>query len=62
MENHQLRPWPYEAHEAVSRCQGVLVKDVIEDEKDPIATRILELIVDLGNTVLTKRAVSDLTQ
>lgn len=30
--------------------------------EDPINVRVLELVTDLGNTVLTKRAVSDLIQ
>lgn len=38
-----------------------MVKHLTEDE-DATNVRILELIVDLGNTVLTKRAVSDLMQ
>ena len=31
-------------------------------EHDPTNARVIELIVDLGNTVLTKRAISDLMQ
>ena len=34
-------------------------KIAIRDE-DPIRNRILELTIDLGNTVLTKRAAGDL--
>lgn len=29
-------------------------------DDDPVNARILNLVVDLGNTVLTKRAASDL--
>ena len=34
-------------------------KDALTDE-DPIKARILNLVIDLGNTVLTNRAAGDL--
>ena len=33
---------------------------IAKRDEDPVRSRILELIVELGNTVLTKRAAGDL--
>ena len=38
-----------------------MIRDASVDD-DPVNKRILELIVDLGNTVLTKRAINELMQ
>ena len=34
--------------------------NVAKRDEDPVYNRILELTIDLGNTVLTKRAAGDL--
>ena len=57
----QFQPWAYDPGEATIHAGAVESKALIAGE-DPVNTRVLELIVDLGNTVLTKRAVSDLIQ
>lgn len=55
-------PWKHEkAPEiALDDCQKAAVAAATKDN-DIINQRILELIIDLGNTVLTKRAISELT-
>ncbi|KAI9848354.1 MAG: hypothetical protein M1838_000540 [Thelocarpon superellum] len=54
-----IKPWSAKAelaHEVSSSHGG----PGPEAERDSVNARILELVVDLGNTVLTKKAVSDL--
>ncbi|KAI9753186.1 MAG: hypothetical protein M1815_006304, partial [Lichina confinis] len=54
-----LRPWPHDPYKASAPYPRIQAKDLAVGE-DATNTRILELIIDLGSTVLTKRAVSDL--
>ncbi|KAI9784054.1 MAG: hypothetical protein M1816_001085 [Peltula sp. TS41687] len=54
-----MQPWPYAADEAMARSTIFKMQTLIAGE-DRINVRVLELVVDLGNTVLTKRAVSEL--
>ncbi|KAI9826112.1 MAG: hypothetical protein M1832_000561 [Thelocarpon impressellum] len=53
-----IEPWP---HKSEKSSEADLDGECgPSSEKEAINVRILELIVDLGNTVLTKKAVSDL--
>ncbi|KAI9755625.1 MAG: 54S ribosomal protein L13 [Chaenotheca gracillima] len=54
-----IPPWPAESQKALGQ-ERVQELTTIITEEDPVNSRILQLVVDLGNTVLTKRAVSDL--
>ncbi len=59
--SEQLPPWPYDPGESVTP-RRVSLPDDSHQVTDATAARIIQLVVDLGNTVLTKRAVSDLLQ
>lgn len=50
------------ADSSSSKRKGSLLSNVqsVDDEDDPITARILKLVTDLGNTVLTKKAAGDL--
>lgn len=45
----------------MSRVKTVKMEELSADE-DGLNVRVLQLVVDLGNTVLTKKSVSELMQ
>lgn len=55
----QIRPWRHVAGPGQRTSISASNRVVMTDD-DPVNARILSLVVDLGNTVLTKRAASDL--
>ncbi|KAI9846768.1 MAG: hypothetical protein M1837_003617 [Sclerophora amabilis] len=55
----QIQPWPTEPREASAPALPAAEETSLAED-DPVNAKILQLIVDLGNTVLTKRALSDL--
>lgn len=54
----QMGPWVAQAEE-MSWNPKAEIKVAVTDE-DPVNARILKLVTDLGNTVLAKKAASDL--
>ena len=54
----QIEPWNYEPGESMAPVTTLAP----DREDDATNAGILRLIVDLGNTVLTKRAMSDLAR
>ncbi|KAI9828974.1 MAG: hypothetical protein M1819_006473 [Sarea resinae] len=54
-----IQPWYNTPNDAVNELAFNRLKAAVTDE-DPMNARILGLVVDLGNTVLSKRAATDL--
>ena len=54
-----MNPWKYATSAPSEQPPEVAVTSATSDD-DPVNARILSLVVDLGNTVLTKKAAGDL--
>ncbi|KAI9673408.1 MAG: hypothetical protein M1817_002870 [Caeruleum heppii] len=54
-----IKPWTNPVSRSIERKEKTIPNSGIEDT-ELVTAKIVSLIVDLGNTVLTKRAVSDL--
>lgn len=55
----KMNPWERAVSAVSEQPIDVALKSTASDD-DPVNARILSLVVDLGNTVLTKKAASDL--
>ncbi len=54
-----MDPWKHATGASLEQAANSVTKSVTSDD-NPVNARILGLVVDLGNTVLTKKAAGEL--